>query len=388
MQRLLPRPPLLSDGQEVGIVLPAEVRAGERVSGTVVEDPDRYGEVPEVKVTRVAVPFESKGEGSRLAGWAVEIPGQEPQRADGPISFIVSQHGSGTSVTFREAGNPARTVSQTLNFSFVSASPDSTRKSRPNSFQAQALCMKDGLCTVSGPFSGDSSKTFAAFEDQPAKIVAETPDAAYIAVPELTGAGSRPLFIAEGSKVVGLPMVVGKFFIRNNGRELQAGESLITFPTLDGPSDMPDDAWQAGNFPASNRERARQLIPGFEPTGGLCRSRERGEAEEKREAEEKEAEEKEKDQVEKDKRDEGKDEKEDGKILIVIKNLAPEQTSLHGSKNETVIFCLSDEAFQRGAFKYDLRVDAQKAGKINAVGHVIPFLAPVAGQEFGVQAGH
>ncbi len=247
--------------------------------------------------------------------------------------------------------------------------------------------MKGELCAVSGSFNGDSSKTFAAFEDRPATIVAETSDAAYVSIPEPTGPGSHPLFMAEGSKVVALPVVVGEFIVRNNGREVQAGESLITFPTLEGPADIPDTAWQKGNFPDSNLERARRLMPGFDLTGSPCRSREEGDAEEKREVEETE-----KDQGGKDRREEGKeektDEKQDGKILIVIKNLAPEKTSLHGSKNETIVFCLSDEAFQRGAFKYSLRVDAQKAGKINAVGYVIPFLAPVAGREFNVEAMH
>ncbi len=371
--------------QEFGIVLPAQVRAGERISGTVVENPEHYAGMPEVTVTRVAVPLESVGEESRLSGWWLDIAGEESQRADGRITFVVPRSGSELKVTFREAANAAHRVSQPVSLSLSSTNPRSTKAMRPpTSFQTAPLCMKDDLCAVSGPFSGDSSKTFAAFEDRPATIVAETSDAAYVSVPEPTGPGSHPLFMAEGSKVVALPVVVGEFLVRNNGREIQPGESLITFPTLDGPGDIPDTAWQKGNFPDSNLERARRLIPGFDLTGSLCRSREEGEAEEKREVEEKE-----KDQGEKDNsREDGKDEKQDGKILIVIENLAPEQTSLHGSKNGTIVFCLSDEAFQRGPFKYDLRVDAQKAGKINAVGSVIPFLAPVAGREFSVEAMH
>jgi hypothetical protein len=82
------------------------------------------------------------------------------------------------------------------------------------------------------------------------------------------------------------------------------------------------------------------------------------------------------------KNDEREEKKEEGRVLIVIKNLAPERTSMHSSKDDIVAFCLSDEAFQRGAFKYDLRIDVRKAGKVEVRGYVIPFLAPVAGQEF------
>lgn len=359
--------------QDLGIVLPAYVRPGERVSGIVVENPEHYAEMPEVTVTRITVPFESSGEGSRLSGWLLEAPGEESRRADGPITFIVPRTGSGLNITFQEAGNPEHAFSQVLNVSGQSRQ----NSAPPNSFQVAALCMKDGLCAVSGPLSGDSSKTFAAFEDRPAMIVAETSDTAYLSVPDTTGPGSQPLFIAEGSKVVALPAVVGEFFIKNNGRELQAGESLITFPTLDGPGDMPDSAWQIGDALASNLERARELIPGFELTGDQCRLNEKV-------AEEREAGEKAKEKE----NDEREEKEEEGRILVVIKNLAPEQVSLHGSKDERVVFCLSDEAFQRGAFKYDLRIDTRKAGKVDVRGYVIPFLAPIGGQEFSAKTEH
>jgi hypothetical protein len=225
--------------------------------------------------------------------------------------------------------------------------------------------MKGELCVVSGPFSGDGGKTFAAFEDRPATIVAETVDTAYLGIPELTEPGSRPLFIAEGVKVVALPVAVGKFVIKNNGRELQAGEILITFPTLDGPGDIPDPAWQIGNFPATNLQRARQLIPGFRLAGEKREGCEKGDSIAKCEIEEK---------------------KKEGEILIVLKNVSPEQISLRSSTNGTLVFRLSDEAFRRGEFKYDLMVEAKKAGKVEVKGYVIPFLAPIAGQEFSVDA--
>ena len=372
------RPPIATAQREVGLVLPSQLRPGERVSGTVVENMDRYNEMPEVTVTRVAVPFESAGEASGLSGWLFEAPGEEPRRADGPISLVVPPRGSELKVTLRQAGNPARAVSQRLKFPQVSA-----ETSHPaHSFQAPAFCLKDELCAVTGPFSGDSAKTFAAFEDRPATIVAETSDTAYLSIPELTEPGARPLFIeerssAEGSKIVALPLVVGRFFIKNTGRELQAGETLITFPTLDGPGDLPDPAWQMGNFPATNLERARQLIPGFRLSGENRESGEEREAHEKGESKEKrEAEEKKGDKEE---------EKQEGEILLVVKNIMPEQISLRSSKNGMLVFRLSDEAFRRGEFKYDLVVEARKAGKVEVKGYVIPFLAPIAGQEFSIE---
>jgi hypothetical protein len=371
-------PPITTVRQEAGVVFPAQARPGERISGTVVENPDQYDEMPEVTVTRVAIPFESAGDASRLSGWSVEVGGEKPQRADGPISLVVPGRGSALNVVFRQGGNPAHSVSKTLTFP---AEPGEKLQA-PKSFLGAALCIKGGLCMVSGPFSGDTSKTFAAFEDRPATIVAETSDAAYISIPELTAPGARPLFIAEGTSpgttspgttIVGLPVVVGEFSIKNNHRALAAGESLILFPTLDGPGDIPDPDWQAGNFPATSLARARQLIPQFNL------HEENGKAQEEREEEAKP------EASQKGEPEEKREEKNGGEILLVVRNVTPEQISLRGSRNEMLVFRLSDEAFSRGEFKYDLVVEAKKAGKVEVKGYVIPLLAPVTGQEFVVK---
>lgn len=366
-QSATPGSPVTNTGQqEVGLVFPAHVRAGERISGTVVLNPSRYNETPEVTVTRVVVPFEPRGEASRLSGWLFETAGEEPRPADGPITLVVPSRESKLKITIREAADPSQAVSQTLNFDSRSES----KPLAPNSFQSPALCMKGELCVVSGPFNGDSGKTLAAFEDQPAKIVAETSDAAYIDVPEVTEPGSRPLFIAEGMKAVVIPVAVGKFVVKNNGRELQAGETLITFPTLDGPGDIPEPRWQM-DVPARSLQRAQQLIPGFQVAKGEREESEgpedraNGGSKERREIEEK---------------------KQHGEILLVVQNRAPDQISLRRSKNEMLVFHLSDEAFRRGEFKYDLVVDAKKACKVDVRGYVIPFLAPVVGQEFSMKA--
>ncbi len=354
--------PVTTASREVGIVVPLQISPGERVSGIVTEDASKYDGIPDVSVTRLVVPFESAGEASRLSGWNFEAADEPPQPAEGPISFVAPRDASGVNVTLRQTGNPEHSVSKVLQFSPSSAG------SRPASFQSPALCMKGQLCMVQGPFGGDSRETFAAFEQRLATIVAETPEAAYLSIPELTEPGSRPLFIAQGTKLVALPVVVGDFFIKNNGRELQAGQTLIVFPTLDGPSDIPDEMWRAGNYPLTNLDQARKMVPGFQMPEG------RDENEDKEVRETRTA------QTEQAANEKG------GEILLVIKNDTPEQISLRGSKNEALVFHLNDDSFQRGEFKYDLVVEAHKSGPVRVKGYVIPFLEPVAGQEFEVKA--
>lgn len=383
----LPAAPIgAATSSEVGLVLPGEVYAGERISGTLVEDPERYAELPEVVVTRIGLPVESGGKVSRISGWTVDAPGEAPQRADEAITMVVPRGGSEVKIVLREAGNRDHFVEQTVKFPKQHARPGAAQ----SSFRVAALCMKGEICAVRGAFSGDARKTFAAFEERPgedraAAIVAESIDAAFVSVPESIGPGSHPLFIAERAKVIALPAVVGNFFVRNNGRDMQAGQSLITFPTLEGPEDIPDSAWDKGDFPEESLRRARQLISGFSPTSGKCAEHDETEADKEREAE---ADKVEKEEAGNDRdADHAREKKEEeskasGRIVLVVKNRANGEMSLHGAADDKIYFCLGDEAFGRGPFKYDLRVDAQKDGKVEVRGHVIPFLAPVAGQEF------
>jgi hypothetical protein len=355
-----------SANQEFGLVVPAQVYAGERVSGSMVANPAEYERMAGVAVTRVAVPRESAGEASTLAGWSVEVPGESPQRADGPIAFTVPRGSSELKITFKQTGNSSHSVSKLIGF------PQSAVKKQktPVWFEAAALCLKGQLCTVRGPFRGEGGKTFAAFEDRPAMVVAETSDMAYIRIPERTEPGPRPLFIAAGPKVVALPVAVGEFTLKNGDRELQAGQAIVTFPILDGPSDLSDAAWQPGNFPATNLEQARKLVPGFQLPGEGQKPREKREAQPKQESQEKRE----------------ADEKNEGAILLVVKNLTPEQVSMRGAQNQMIVFHLKDGSFSRGEFKYDLIVEAIKPGHFDIRGYVIPFLAPVRGQVFSTNS--
>ena len=363
------REPLPKVGQELGLIFPAQVGPGERISGTVVTNPDIYDEMPEVTVTRLALPFQPSGEASRLSGWSIEINGQKPQRADGPITTIVPRNSSGLNIALRQLDDPAHSVSKILNFSQVTAAE---KPVADKSFHAPPLCLKGEVCAVSGPFNGDSGKTFAAFEDNPARILAETPEMAYVSIPDLTAPGARSLLIAEGSKVIALPVVVAEFVIRNNHRELSAGQSLLMFPTLDGPSEIPDSEWRPGNFPPTNLAQAQRLIPGFQLPQENAEDQEKSAEAGKREADEPE--------------DQKHQENNGGQILLVVKNVQPEQISLRNSNNQMLVFHLSDQSFARGLFRYDLLAEAKQAGKVEVKGYVIPFLAPVAGQEFRIKA--
>ena len=366
---------------EVGLVLPAQVRSGERVSGAVVEDPSAYEEMPDVAVTRFAIPFASSGAGANLAGWRVELTGEKPQAADGPITFSVP-HGATVNALFRQADGSGAPISKTVKLGLS----DSKKGKVATSFRASPVCLKTQLCVVEGPFTGDSSKTFAAFEQRPAKIIAETSSTAFIAIPDATEPGSRPLVIAEGNKAIAFPMVVAAFLIRPPRRDLPKGENLLMYPTVAGPEEIPDTEWRPGNFPPSNLALARKVVPGFKLMNNENNHEEK-EAEERREREEQRKAAGKRGENEKQGADLDSDEKENnanegGEILFIVKNTTPEIANFRDSKDGMYVFHLQKPSFKMGDFLYKFIVEAKQTGNFGLKAYVIPFLAPVQGQEF------
>ena len=368
--------------KEVGLVLPVHIRPGKRVSGSVVEDPADYENTPEVMVTRFALPFAASGSAAKLSGWQVEISGEPPQPADGPIALTVPAGQIGLAVLFRQSDNAGTPVSKVVNLGASKAKGASSGKNKAGAYLAPAICVKDQLCIVSGPFNGNSSQTFAAFETRPAKIIAESSTALYLAIPDATEPGPRPLAIAEGAKAIAFPMVVAEFTLEPGRRDLPAGEKLLLYPTVEGAGDLPDPEWRPGNFPASNLEQARKLIPGYQPPTAAS-AHEKREAEERREKAERAA-------AKSGASDAGakpdSDEDEGGELLLVIKNLTPATADFRDSKDGMYVFHLNAASFKMGDFKYKFVVQAKQTGNFGAQGWLIPFLAPVTGQEFPMTA--
>ena len=376
-----PPPATGNNVTEVGFVLPAHIREGERVSGSVVDDPGDYEESPEVMVTRVALPFAATGKAATLSGWQVEISSEPPQAADGPIALTVPHGQLALAVLFRQADNAGTPVSKTVHLPRTQRGESPGKSQLPTSYLAPAVCVKDQLCMVRGPFNGDSNKTFAAFEARPAKIVAETADAAYLAIPDRTEPGPRPLAISEGAKAIAFPMVVAEFSIHPDRRELSKGQTQLMYPEVEGPADVPDAEWRPGNFPPSNLEQARKILPGFQPAGEMT-DHEKHEAEERREKAERAA----KIAGNQNSPDAESEENQGGEILLVIKNLTPDVVTFRNSKNGMFVFHLNAAAFKMGEYKYKFVVEANKTGNFGLQTYLIPFLAPIAGQEFPMSA--
>ena len=61
--------------KEVGLILPSHIRPGERISGSVVENPTDYDEFAGDHAHASRASLRRTGSASTLAGWRVEISG-------------------------------------------------------------------------------------------------------------------------------------------------------------------------------------------------------------------------------------------------------------------------------------------------------------------------
>ena len=366
--RMKPKSPTTQEpsatvNKEVALILPARLRPGQKVSGRVVEDPDRFAGQPDLIVARVTLPMTSSGEPSRLSGWTIEWKPSEPEPADGAVSFVVPAKGGLKQFTIRQAGNPSISVSGAVPVSKAAGrSPSSS-----TGYESSPLCFKRDLCVVAGKFSGDSLNTFVSFDSFPAQIVAETDSAAYVDVPAYMNAGPATLIVAEGKKVEAIMMVVAELALAPNNEPIETGKDTVATVHVNTVQELSDDQWRYGIFPPSSVDRARALVPDFNPVQTVKRDRELREKQEKKDG-----------MAKKD----DKKEEAAGMVLVVVSNATPDIASMRDAKQQTFVLHLVPESFAMGDFKYAISVDGLKTGTYALKATAIPFLAPVKAQEF------
>lgn len=368
-QRTVPQDPSAvtspAASKEIGMVLPADMRPGQRVSGSLLVNPERLAAYPDLVVTRMTLPGTSTSPASPLAGWTVEMKGSAPQPADAPFSFVVPSGANSLEFTLRRADAPATAVSQRVQVPKATAH----RTAAPQGFQSPALCFKRDLCMVAGNFSGDSRDTFAAFEAVPARVIAETDTAAYVDVPPYVNIGPSTLIVAEGTKVAAMAMVVADLSLDPARDELEPGRGAGTEMKVAGAEELGEQQWRYGVFPASNLARAQALVPGFNPPKAIEQVREQLEKQEKQDGSHKKEE---------------KWEENAGMILVILRNTTPDIATMRGARQNSYIFRLTPDSFARGEFKFSAVIDTVKAGTLSLQATGIPFLAPVKAEIYEV----
>ncbi len=382
-QRMTPKnlvtPPVTPKETNFAVVLPAAMAPGGQVSGSIVDNTHYITLRPELIVTDVTLPLVPGGNAEKLSGWRIEVAGSQPQPADNPFTFTVPSGTSSVEIKIYPEGEPAKAVTKTVP---IPKTPPPASKPK-SGYLAQALCVIGDVCPIGGVFTGNATTAFAAFDDKPAKIVAETADMAFIGVPEDLEYGVKQLLFNQDNELLAFPVVVAQIDVVADGvhldefhRAIQQGETKLLFAGVIGVQNLPEDNWVAGMFPKTNLEWARRFVPGFEVPHETHAQREEREMMEKLE------------QQQKGGKTLAKEEKEQklGYIVFFLKNTTPDIGKWRGSKDQAFALPLNPESFSQGDYRYKFVIEAGQTGTYAMDAALIPFVAPIQGQKFTLPA--
>lgn len=359
---------------QYSIVLPAALVPGKQVSGSIVDNSYYLRLRPDLVVEKFELPLDPGGSAAKLNGWRIEVAGSQPQAANNPFSFTVPGGVSSIAVKIYPEGQPAQVIVKSI--PIPRTQPAS---SKPKSgYVAQAVCVMDDVCPLGGTFDGNATTAFVAFDDKPAKIVAETPEMAFVRVPETVQSGVRQLLFRQANELLAFPVVVVQMQLVYNAvplddfeLDVKKDEHKLIFAGVISVQSLPDESWIPGMFPKSNMEWARRFVPGFEVPHENHAQREEREMMEKMER-----------QQRGEKAPANEKEEKLGYIMFLLKNDTPDIGTWRDSPGQAFALPLNPESFSQGDYRYKFVIDGVGGGTAKWDAALIPFVAPAQGQKF------
>jgi len=314
----------------IGVVLPRDARPGDRISASVVTDPAPYEDVPGLRV----IPVDT-GASFALSELQIKLGDVRIQPASGPLVVVVPRDGGKIPVSVLKAG---RTIAEKQ----VTLAPGGVAPSRAShgEFTMPSVCAIDRVQAIHGPFGGDSTQTSIDVARSRARVLAESPYAAYFELPDDISPGTRQVKLREAGKAV-------SFEAQMVGVQLAADKL-----TLHAGEDTDFTARVSGLKSGQGRLRAGNVADLYDVTGapaGVVAPAGN----------------------------------EQGKLVLEIQNLSPEIVTMTGAAGGAVVKDLYPQDFSDGSYVYHGHLHADQAGTFNLSAEVIPFVADQVGKQEG-----
>ncbi|MBI2677872.1 MAG: hypothetical protein HYX28_03730 [Candidatus Koribacter versatilis] len=319
----------------VGLIVPADTRPEDTITGTVVTNPEEYRNNPALRVIETKLPLIKTAAGATLRGVEALIRGREPQAADGQIVFHTGHEGS-LPVTFTREGSTT-----TLGQSSVPVSSGNPPTGWPGTrgvYKASSIYQRGGTAEISGPFDGNASNTHVQIAGQDANIVAGSPRARYVKVPSNCATGGTDLVVQDGLRSVRFPVSVVSLQISADKLQLRRGETTRYRIVVSGLESLPDSAWHASPSYSAISE-IRQAVPGFH----LPR------------------------------------EDEEGTIVLLLRNLSPQVITMEHAGSGVAAITIHKSDVHGGKFSLDGAIQSKVAGGFTAEAKLVSLLAPAVG---------
>jgi hypothetical protein len=225
----------------IGILLPADVRQGERGSGSLAADPDSYAEIPAFRVFPLKVFLPRSAAGPVVFDdITLEVAGVA-QRADAPIVFGAADRPATLPIVVKRAsdGTTMNTFGLPIQPAAGGAAPVRVPPPAPGDFTTPPVCVDGVIQKIEGPVGGDSRETSVAVDGQPATIVAQTPRALYRRLPDNVPVGRHQLTLRKASLGVSFTVWVVRLSLRADDLNLIRGQTTHVEAQLSGPELWP-----------------------------------------------------------------------------------------------------------------------------------------------------
>ncbi len=329
----------------VGVVLPVNVKPGEVGSGSLVTDPDRYEDVPALRVIPLRLPLQAGASAhATLEDLSVVLDGYS-QPADEALTFTVRDGATSLPIVIRRRSDPATLaageapIEPSHGGGASPGRPDNTPA--PSGYTTPPVCVAGGVQKIEGPLSGNSHETSIDVDGLPAQVVAETPRAVYWRLPDQASAGPHQLRLRQGRTEVSFQVCVLSLTMHANQSTLLRGQSTEFQATVSGPEQLPAATWDRAGVPSDlvNVPKLGQIASAFRvPKPG-----------------------------------------EQGKILFRIDNASRATVSIRPSHGETVVETLGRSDFLAGPHTFSGTIQSKVSGPFTIDGLVVAFFEPIPG---------
>jgi hypothetical protein len=218
----------VSKDQQVKFRFPLDMRSGDRITGTVVE---------EQKSNAGAVNNAS----SSLSGVVIEIDGKQTKLSNRLFSFIVPA--GITSLPFLLKNSAGEIIEQgqiplnlptTYNWPWETGPEMSVLNNNGANFKPNAICQPGLPLTISGNFDGNASNTNVSIGGQPCEVIAEAGNMTIVQVPQNATAGVTNISINENNVTEEHQVNVAVLNLTTNKTTLRKGEKATVSVSVSG----------------------------------------------------------------------------------------------------------------------------------------------------------
>ena len=212
-------PMQVSPDQQLRLRLPNDIRNGDMITGTVMEEKrDNAGDM--------------KKNAATLEGVVIEIDGKKTKLGNRIFFFLVPA--GLASIPFLIKNSSGQTIERGQIPVFSQGANNIQTTANGMNFNPDVICQPGEPLNIPGNFDGNAANTSISINNIPCEIIAESPRQAVVAIPQNTAAGKATIKIEEQQKKEEHTVNVAVINLTANKINLLRGEKTTISVTVSG----------------------------------------------------------------------------------------------------------------------------------------------------------